>query len=110
MRVIPPTSTTSAMSLASTPASLSAFLHGSIVRSIRSSTSFSRSARLIVSTRGSGVVVPASLWGGCGGAPSLGGGEEGLFDPGRPPRRQLDLRLLGGFFEPLKREPVGAKV
>jgi hypothetical protein len=44
-------STTSAMSLGSTPASLRAFLHGSMVRSIKSSTSFSRSARVSVSTR-----------------------------------------------------------
>jgi acetyl-CoA C-acetyltransferase len=51
IRVIPPTRTTSAMSFASTPASLSAFLQGSIVRLMRSSTNRSRSARVIVSTR-----------------------------------------------------------
>ena len=61
MRVMPPTSTTSAMSLASMPASLSACLQGSIVRWMRSSTSFSRSARVIVSTRWSGVVAPPSM-------------------------------------------------
>ena len=61
MRVMPPTRTTSSMSFASSPASLSAFLHGSMVRATRSATSFSRSERLIVSTRWSGVEAPPSM-------------------------------------------------
>ena len=53
-----------------------------------------------VSTRWSGVVAAAFH----------ARGDERLVDLGRRGRRQLDLRLLGGFLEALQREPVGAKV
>jgi hypothetical protein len=38
------------------------------------------------------------------------GGDEGQIDLGRRGRRQLDLRLLGGFLEPLERELVLGEV
>jgi hypothetical protein len=93
---MPPTSTTSAMSLASTPASLIALRQGSSVRLISSSTSRSRSARLIDLTR-------------CFG-PRRVGGDEGQVDLGGLCRAELDLRLFGRFLQALQRKPVAAKV
>ncbi len=61
MRVMPPTRITSSISFFDTPASASAFLHGSSVRLIRSPTSCSSFERLIVSTRCSGVELPPSM-------------------------------------------------
>jgi hypothetical protein len=51
IRVIPPTRITSSISVSLTPASLIAIRHGSIVRSIRSSTSDSNFARVIFIVR-----------------------------------------------------------
>ncbi|ENY83155.1 NAD-specific glutamate dehydrogenase [Sphingopyxis sp. MC1] len=38
------------------------------------------------------------------------GGDEGQVDLGRRSRRQFDLRLFGGFLQPLKRQLVAAQV
>ena len=84
------------MSAALRPASASAFLHGSSVRLIRLSTSFSRSARLIALTRCFGPVGVS--------------GDEGQVDLGGLRRAELDLGPLGAFLEPLQRKPVVAKV
>ena len=61
MRIMPPTSTTSSISEAETPASLSALRQGSIVRCTRSSTSDSNFARLSFSARCFGPVLSAVM-------------------------------------------------
>ena len=71
IRVIPPTSTTSLISPAETPASAKAFLQGSMERVIRSSTSCSSLDLVSLSTRCLG--------------PLASRGDKG----------QIDFRLLG---------------
>ena len=63
IRVWPPTRMTSSMSLADRPASLSAILHGSMVRSISSSTSDSSLARVIFMLRCFGPLASAVMYG-----------------------------------------------
>ena len=96
MRVWPPTRITSLMSSSLTPASLIAIRHGSTVRWIRSSTSDSSFARVIFIDR-------------CFG-PRLVGRDVRQVDVGLLRARQLDLRLFGGFLEPLQREHVVLEV
>ena len=96
MRVMPPTRTTSLISPADRPASLSALRHGSTVCWIRSSTSASNFARVsfkrqMLRTRGVRR-------------------DERQVDLGLRRGRELDLRLLGGFLQPLQRELVAAQV
>jgi hypothetical protein len=96
MRVMPPTRTTSSIWPAERPASLSAFLQGSMVRWIRSSTRLSNLARVSLSCemlRARGV-----------------GRDEGQVDLGLGRGRQLDLGLLGRFLQALERELVLAQV
>ena len=61
IRVMPPTSTTSSISLAQSPASSSAILHGSERRSIRSPVSSSSSRRVIDSARCLGPALSAAM-------------------------------------------------
>ena len=63
IRVIPPTSTTSLMSLADMPESAKAFLQGSMERVIRSSTSCSNLDRESLSTRCLGPLASAVIKG-----------------------------------------------
>ena len=84
------------MSDSLTPASLIAMRQGSMVRSISSSTSDSNLARVILIDR-------------CFG-PDLVGRDVRQVDFGLLRRRQLDLRLLGRFLEPLQREHVVLQV
>ena len=96
MRLMPPTSTTSSICAAVTPASLSACLQGSTVFWIRSSTSCSNLARRqlqrqVLGTRGVG-------------------GDEGQVDFGLRRARELDLGLFGRFLQALQRQLVLAQV
>ena len=82
------------------PASFSAFLHGSIVRSIEVADKLlelSAGKRLDKVQRG-------------GRAAFHTGSDERLVDLRRLCRRKLDLRLFRGFLQPLQGEPIGAEV
>ena len=96
MRVMPPTSTTSSIWPADSPASFSALRHGSTVRWMRSSTSASNLARVSLSAR-------------CFG-PARVGGDVGQVDLGLHRRGELDLGLLGRLLQALQRELVLGQV
>ena len=92
MRVMPPTSTTSSIWPADSPASFSALRQGSTVFWMRSSTSDSNLARVSFKRqmlRARGV-----------------GGDVGQVDLGLGRGRQFDLRLLGRLLEALQGELV----